>query len=110
MPYKAPTDKQISRRGKGRTREPDMRPSAAERGYDARWRRIRMMHLRNHPLCAECLKDGRTEPASEVHHKVPLAAGGDHSLSNLMSVCRACHNRLEPRRVSQYNKGDEKRK
>ena len=47
------------------------RGSASERGYDARWRRARRMYLRENPLCAECLKEGRTEAATVVDHIIP---------------------------------------
>lgn len=62
------------------------RPSSARRGYDARWRAIRDRYLAEHPMCALC---GR--PASEVHHKLPLRAGGSHEWSNLQALCKPCH-------------------
>lgn len=33
-------------------------------------------------------------PAEEIHHLVPLSKGGTTTMSNLVCVCRACHNRL----------------
>lgn len=47
------------------------RGNAAQRGYDARWRKSRLAYLRTHPLCVECQKDGRFEPATELDHIVP---------------------------------------
>jgi 5-methylcytosine-specific restriction protein A len=39
--------------------------------------------------CAEC---GRL--AAEVHHRVPLEAGGaPYALDNLVSLCKPCHSR-----------------
>lgn len=69
------------------------RGTAAQRGYDARWRRIRAMHLRNHPLCVECLAAGRTTPANEVDHIIPLRNGGTHAPDNLQSLCKSCHSK-----------------
>lgn len=49
-------------------------PEAAEyrRLYKtARWQRIRAHQLAEHPLCARCLKVGRIEPATTVHHVEP---------------------------------------
>ena len=35
-----------------------LRGNAAERGYDAKWRRARRHFLQRHPLCANCLSQG----------------------------------------------------
>jgi len=67
------------------------RGTAAERGYDGRWRKIRLMHLRGQPLCVHCLAAGRTTAASEVDHITPLANGGTHAPENLQSLCKPCH-------------------
>ena len=37
--------------------------------------------------CSKCGKAGRLE----VHHVVPMAAGGTNDLSNLIVFCRGCH-------------------
>ncbi len=64
------------------------------------WRRIRARKLQTDPLCERCLKNGRTTSATEVHHVTPRSLGGDHSPSNLMSICTPCHDELGmPRRV-----------
>lgn len=72
------------------------RPSAARRGYDHVWRRIRAAHLRRHPLCALC---GR--PAAVVDHVQPhrlsfLESRAAWQLArdpaNLQSLCTTCHN------------------
>jgi 5-methylcytosine-specific restriction protein A len=68
------------------------RPSAARRGYDRRWERIRRAKLERDPLCAECLRAGRgAVEAAEVDHIVPLARGGGHGEANLQSLCKPCH-------------------
>ena len=36
----------------------------------------------------------RIVPVEEVHHKVPISQGGTHDPSNLMSLCRSCHNKI----------------
>jgi len=70
----------------------DPRPSAAQRGYDGRWRKMRLMFLAQNPLCVDCLKRGRTQPANEVHHVVELRAGGRRlDPSNLLPLCKRCH-------------------
>jgi 5-methylcytosine-specific restriction endonuclease McrA len=44
------------------------------------------------PFCAEC---GR--PGAVADHIVPIEAGGaDLDMSNLQTLCNACHNRKHP--------------
>lgn len=62
--------------------------SSAARGYGERWRRIRAMKLRNHPVCEVC----RLAPATQVDHIKAKAHGGDdYDPDNLQSICRPCH-------------------
>jgi 5-methylcytosine-specific restriction enzyme A len=70
-----------------RKRNPDTRPSAAQRGYDAKWRRIRAAYLRAHPACVLC---GGTDNL-EVDHIIPLAQGGTNKWSNLQVLCKSHH-------------------
>lgn len=67
-------------------RRMDTRPSAARRGYDQKWRRIRAMFLKKHPSCVVC-----GAPATEVDHVLPLAEGGTNEWSNLRSMCKSHH-------------------
>lgn len=32
--------------------------------------------------------------AQEVHHLIPLSKGGTTTMTNLVCVCKACHNRM----------------
>jgi len=65
------------------------RGTAAERGYDGRWRRIRAMVLTEEPLCRECMKTNRVTAASEVDH----IDGNVHNMSrsNLQPLCGYHH-------------------
>ena len=71
------------------------RPTASQRGYNARWRRLRGKKLRADPLCAHCMQDDRHVAATEVDHVIPHR--GDASLmwdyTNLQSLCKSCHSR-----------------
>ncbi len=70
-----------------------LRGNAAERGYGSRWRVARGRFLRKHPLCAECLRQGRLSPATVVDHIIPHR--GDMKLfwdeSNWQALCKDCH-------------------
>jgi 5-methylcytosine-specific restriction protein A len=70
------------------------RGSAASRGYDWNWRRIRSQALaRDKYLCVHCLADGRATAAVDVDHRIPLTTAPEHrlDLDNLQSLCRPCH-------------------
>lgn len=61
--------------------------------YGSRWRKIRTAYITTHPLCEDCLEQGRTTPAQEVHHVIPLEHGGSHNPDNLRALCTPCHSR-----------------
>jgi len=81
-----------------------MRPSAARRGYDATWRKIRAAHLRRNPLCVECLREGRSVAATDVDHVVALARGGTHDGKNLQSLCHAHHSSKTAREDGRFGR------
>lgn len=69
------------------------RGTAAQRGYDARWQRVRAMFLQVHPLCEDCASQGRVTPATDVHHMVAKRDGGEDIEDNLLALCHACHSK-----------------
>jgi len=73
------------------------RVSTVERGYDWQWTQLSSRIRRIEPLCRRCNKAGRTRPAIECHHIVPIAEAPERRLdaSNIMPVCRPCHVELE---------------
>ena len=74
---------------------PEYTRPAAKRGYGSRWQRERKKFLETHPLCAECMKEGRYTKATVVDHIV--AHRGDEKLfwdrSNWQPLCKPCHDR-----------------
>lgn len=62
--------------------------------YGRAWHRIRARYAAAHPLCEQCLREGRYTPVEEVHHIIPISRGGTHADSNLMSLCQSCHNKI----------------
>ena len=87
--------------GKEQQREQQRRYNRYERDpevvkkYDGRYRKLRELYINKHPLCEECLKHGRTVPAEEVHHIVPVKWGGKHSFDNFMALCQSCHTKKD---------------
>jgi 5-methylcytosine-specific restriction enzyme A len=69
------------------------RGSAAQRGYDHAWTLLRQRKVRQDPLCEDCLLEGRTTPAAEVDHVIPIAKDPSLRLeiSNLRSLCKSHH-------------------
>jgi 5-methylcytosine-specific restriction enzyme A len=78
-----------------RARTVPERPSSAARGYDRQWRKTRERVLTAQPLCVDCEAAGRVTPATEVHHRVKLAAAParKHDPENLVPLCSECHGR-----------------
>ena len=68
------------------------RDPSVNKTYGRSWKRIRDRYAAAHPLCERCLKAGRMTPLEEVHHILPVSRGGTHDESNLISLCRSCHN------------------
>ena len=64
----------------------------ANERYDSRWKKVRNIYIKAHPLCEECIKENRFIKATVVHHKLPIENGGDkYDLSNLESLCQSHH-------------------
>ncbi len=60
------------------------------------WQAVRRQALvRDHGLCQHCLKEGRITPAETVHHIIEIRRNWSLRLvlSNLVSLCLACHNK-----------------
>lgn len=83
------------------------RGTAAQRGYDSRWRRARDRYLAEHPLCEECLKKGIIEPAEVVDHRIPHK--GDPVLfwdeSNWQALSKRCHDRKTAKEDGGFGNG-----
>jgi len=61
-------------------------------GWLRREQRIR--YLSQHPLCAECERQGRVTAATELDHVVPLSKGGIANAyvdDGLEGLCHRCH-------------------
>jgi len=92
------------------------RETAAERGYDHRWSKIRIMKLNRDPLCERCLAMGRETPAVLVHHRDRNPK--NNAPENHESLCMECHDRehisdrFKPRRgggINLWNNGGNNR-
>ena len=86
------------------SREYEQRP---ERQYmkSTRWQKLRLMFLNEHPLCSECLKEGRDRAATIVDHI--KAHHGDYdlfwSVDNLQALCPEHHSSKTAREDGGYS-------
>ena len=86
-------------------------PSAAQRSYDAAWRRLRAVIIRRDcGLCQQCLREGRHNTVGmqgHVDHIIPHR--GDNKLrmdpKNLQSLCKPHHSRKTATEDSTFAKG-----
>lgn len=65
--------------------------------YSNRWRRIRQLYIKEHPVCELCERKNILKAVEEVHHIIPLSKGGTHNDENLMSLCKRCHSKITGR-------------
>jgi hypothetical protein len=77
--------------------------SAAARGYDAAWRRLRTAHLSARPHYEPCGQKGRRTPANQVHHLQRFRGLHDPlrlDPRNCQSIFEPCHLRESARQAS----------
>ena len=74
---------------------PEVTRPAGKRGYTRQWQKISRQYLQAHPLCAECMRQGRYKKANVVDHITPHR--GDPRLfwdeANWQPMCKPCHDR-----------------
>lgn len=71
-----------------RRRAPSARDSSLR---STAYQRRRIAYLREHPLCAECVKRGVVTAAAELDHVVALRNGGRDEWANYQGLCVPCH-------------------
>ncbi|WP_341520721.1 HNH endonuclease [Pseudomonas sp. G.S.17] len=73
--------------------------SSTQRGYGYKWQQARAGHLRSHPLCAYCQREGRVTEATVVDHSIPHR--GDMAIfwdkAGWVSLCTNCHSSVKQR-------------
>lgn len=75
------------------------RGSRHERGYDHQWEKVRLIVLREQPICADPYgfhrSCGEVVPSKEVDHIIPIRTDPSLRLvlENLRGLCKSCHSR-----------------
>ncbi|MEG1141202.1 MAG: HNH endonuclease signature motif containing protein [Clostridia bacterium] len=72
------------------------------------WKKTRAYILLKHNyICVECKKNGELQFADTVHHKKPIKNPGGWELrlveSNLVPLCRSCHNKEHAEKGGYHN-------
>jgi len=79
--------------------------TSTQRGYGYAWQKARAGHLRSHPLCVYCEREGRVTAATIVDHKVPHR--GNQTLfwdqTNWQSMCKPHHDGQKQREEADAN-------
>ena len=71
-----------------------------------KWRKLRDIYLKEHPLCERCSAAGRAQIAEHVHHKIELDEKNYKNPmialnpDNLEALCFDCHSK-------EHHQGDE---
>jgi 5-methylcytosine-specific restriction protein A len=80
------------------------RGSAAERGYDRNWQKLRLVILNRDPFCLFCQRENKLTASTQVDHIKPISERPDLRLdpANLRGLCESCHSR----RTADYQRGD----
>lgn len=73
----------------------DKHNNSTARGYDRRWRKLRLLVLREEPLCRLCREIGRVRLAQVVDHIKPKSDGGTDERENLQPLCAHCHDSVK---------------
>ena len=66
-------------------------------GYPDNWDQLRKQtYKRDSYQCQNCGAKGGSGGVAELHahHIVPLGAGGNNAVSNLVTLCRTCHGKI----------------
>ena len=90
-PAYAPSREQVRKQGQkdyNRTKRKN------QEFYDSTaWRKLSRLYRRLNPLCVDCKAKGIAKAVQIVDHVIPIEQGGERlAMSNLQSLCIACHN------------------
>ena len=94
MPYKPGAKRSQESKRKSYREYDRSRPERHKIYSTSRWQKLREYKKHRNPLCEECLRNNVITPMSLVDHIIPIEDGGAaFELSNLQSLCSACHNK-----------------
>ena len=74
--------------------------------YGEHWKELsEACRKRDNYKCQRCGKDfSHNKLALHAHHIIPLSKGGRNTLSNLISLCEACHSKTHGKKIQTSNR------
>ena len=65
------------------------------------WKKLRLYYIKQHPLCVECLKEGKIKLGEEIDHIKDISSGKDYDeklalaldIDNLQTLCKTHHHK-----------------
>lgn len=97
-------------RTSSRAQRMEERPRSSDLYHTSRWTRLSRAFRAEHPICAQCLKEGRYTPAEVVDHIIPFPICGEsgfYDRNNLQSLCQL-HNiekgNRDKKKIQQWRK------
>lgn len=98
---KMPTIKKLPKKQKTTQHSnTDRRKMRFEAYNTTAWKKLRLAYMKEHPLCEECLNNGKVKAADSIHHKQSPFIGNTVNWAlfldrdNLESICAECHARV----------------
>jgi 5-methylcytosine-specific restriction protein A len=88
-----PTTRKTGREKQARREYDQRRGKTTDRGYGWDWQQFRAQLQQEHPLCHDCLDQGRVEPATDYHHIVKVRDDPTRKLdpTNIRPLCKRHH-------------------
>ncbi|CAH0355325.1 hypothetical protein SPH9361_03402 [Sphingobium sp. CECT 9361] len=77
--------------GKPKSWAHSMERKTTARGYGWAHQQMRIIVLREEPLCRPCLAVNRVTASTTADHITPLAEGGTGDRLNMQGICNDCH-------------------
>lgn len=76
---------------------------------DKRWRDLRNQYFQEHPLCENCLEQGKVTAGSDIHHIISCFQFKDKEIresyafdsDNLYTLCKDCHANLHSNKLEE---------
>lgn len=89
------------------TRQPDLRPTAARRGYGAAWQKRRAAFLATHPYCEDC--GAKATDVDHIPSRRVLVERGEidpDAEKYLHPKCHSCHSKKTTTVDGGWGRGD----
>lgn len=101
-----------SKKAYARNENTDSRELRKKAYANPQWRKLRNTYIHAHPLCEECLSQGKITPAEDIHHmNSPFKSGAINwtmllDENNLKALCKECHGQIHSKQQGHISPQD----